>query len=211
MRGIDELTGARVEISADQIRSPAIAKFGTRPIKPLSDVLDWVDNKVEKVREEVAEISQTPRTIPKRLAHASTHPRTKANDSHGKIKVAATSLATSGENEAEDEPNALLSFPGTPRRQRRPALTTPNMTPSSKRRVRDSPEDTIALSSSPLSILDNKENEAQEAIAPASEDVVSLTSSEEELLAYMVPRAGPAVNRASNDNLQGNVHQCMGQ
>ena len=204
--GIDEVTGARVEISADQIRSPAIAKSGIRPIKFLSEVLEWVDAELERVRQEGADSSRAPKTKSKRLAQAATRPELKTKDGHGKIPIKATSLATSVDNEADDEPIELLSVPATPRRQRRPVLTTPNKTPSLKSRARENIEDAIAVSPSALSSLNGKENEAQADDAPkASGDIIILSSSDEESLANIVSRAGPAINRASNEVLRDNV------
>ena len=154
MRGTDEARGTRIEISADLIRSPAIVRCGTRPIKFLSEVLDWVDEEVSKMRQEMAGSSRTPRAMSKTPPDISTYLRAKNKDSYSNSADEATSLTTGDETEDEDEPVAQSSVQVTPHRQRRSAFTTANKT-LLKSRARDSPEDTISVLSSALSSLDD--------------------------------------------------------
>ena len=152
MHGIDEITGTRIEIPADLIRSPVIVKCGTRPIKFLSEVLDWVDEEVSKVRQINTGSSRTPKAISENLAHVSTYLRAKNKDSYSEIADEAT-MSQEDETEDEDELVAHSLVQLAPHRQRRSAFTTANKKLLKNRAV-DSPEDTISASSSALSSLD---------------------------------------------------------
>ena len=153
MHGIDEITGTRIEIPADLIRSPAIVKCGTRPIKFLSEVLDLVDEEVSKVRQVRTGSSRTPKAISENLAHVSTYLRAKNRDSDSEIADEAT-MSQEDETEDEDEPVAHSLVQLAPHRQRRSAFTTANKK-ILKSRALDSPEDTVSASSSALSSLDD--------------------------------------------------------
>ena len=208
MHGIDELTGAHVEVSADQIRSSAIVQFGTRPIKFLSEVLEWVDVEVSKVRQELADSSGTPKTIPEYLAGASTHLHARTKDNHGQIAHQATILARGDETKAKDEPVPRLSVLITPHRKH--DFTKPKKAPASRTITSDDPEDAIAVSSSALFSFDDKQTGAQfQSGRKPSGDTIMLSSSplsnigidEVEPQPDMVSRAGPAVNRANDENV----------
>ena len=159
LRGIDELTGVTVEVPATYIKSSA-----AHPIKFLSEVLQWVDTEVEKVRQAAADTARG--TIHAPLTPPTTQAGDDTEDGHYTITRSATTPVTANDARIEHQPLSHSpagvvardkgnTEPGGPE--------TPYSAPSPVIIRKD--DDVISISSSSLSSLEDDENFMQIDIA----------------------------------------------
>lgn len=154
LRGIDELTGLPVEIPATYIKGSA-----AHPIKFLSDVLEWVDAEVEKVRQKVADKARN--TIHASVTPAATQAGGDTEDGRDTSTINASTPATSNDANAENQPLPLPLSPAAVS-----AHNESNVDPEASEVPDNAPsliivhddDDMVLKPSSPLSSLGDEED-----------------------------------------------------